>query len=69
MSGTAAKLGGKVAYHHFTLLVDANLDNVKKYLSQSEVIFKVLFRDFVLVRDSSGGRLPAGTEWRLNWSV
>ena len=37
VSGTAAKLGGKVAYHHCTLLVNTNLNSVDKFLFGSEV--------------------------------
>ena len=37
ISGTAAKLGGDVAYHHFTLLVSADLDAARKLLTVSKV--------------------------------
>jgi lipoyltransferase 1 len=33
VSGTAAKLGAKVAYHHCTLLLNADLLNVSRYLN------------------------------------
>ncbi|ESO03168.1 hypothetical protein HELRODRAFT_185669 [Helobdella robusta] len=36
ISGTAAKLGSDIAYHHFTLLVDADLHNVDKLLNKDK---------------------------------
>lgn len=37
VSGTASKLGRNSAYHHFTLLIDAERRNLSNCLKKSEV--------------------------------